>query len=172
MTRMRCKLRGILALYFLASGALAADVGSCTNDFPDAKPWETEADTLWESWMLEPTPAVDDESTPIQAAQPAAQSSKLSNFFSRSTSKSAEPSSPVRSCSDLVFLLRDSSAKIPVTEAVPSALANASASTADSFESGDFGAVFVVGNGENAGVWLQYHPSCLGTLVCVVLSTF
>ena len=165
MTRIERLPIILLALSYLASVVHSSDVVECANDFPDAKPWETEADTLWEPWMLEPAAAVDDENAPMQAAAPAAQASKLSAFFSRSSSVNSKPSTPATSCSDRVFLLRSSSAKIPVTEAVPSALTNASAAAAGSFEPDDFGAVFVVGNGDNDGVWLQYHPSCLGTLV-------
>ena len=153
----------IVALCCLMPAIRSADVAVCANDFPDPKPWETEADTLWEPWMLEPTPAVDDASPIAQtAASAVAPSSRLSHLFGGSAADAAEAVSAAHVCDGRVALL---SAKVPVLEAVPGALANASAAAAGTLEPGGFGAVFVVANGENDGVWLRYHPTCLGTLV-------
>jgi len=158
-------LQTVVVYAALVGGAVAVPAASC-DALPRADPWETEAFTVWTPDMLRPIPALDAQkptgSGATAAFTPAAKStSPFSKWISPVTS--ADPPAAAAGCGHVRVL--GGGAVVPIAGAVDAAMANSSlAASAATTGRGDHGAVFVVLNGANEGVWVAHDPLCLGSV--------
>ena len=144
----------------IADGELAPQLGSCekidgpgdctlhAGAFPEVSPWETEAFTAWTAEMLRPIEAKDD---PRPSKLLGAPTPTPTPTFSRLFSGGSTETLP--DCREAVGVFTNQPSLVPIEHAVAAAMANATAAGSASADPG--GAVFIVANGANEGIWLR-----------------